>query len=120
MNLSMENRASTNAIPDSLLQTVGVMSNAFRSMDYVQTRLSDLMESTDLDPSLRNEMQYLRDATSEVRFRLSRMGSIITDLLKGVENGRGSDRNPCDAPSRGQGQTTRGCKRFEVTPAASR
>jgi len=60
MNLTMGSRAETDAMPDSLLQTVGVMRNIFRGMDYVEKRLSELAGLNDLDPRLRSEAQHLR------------------------------------------------------------
>jgi hypothetical protein len=110
----MENRASTNAIPDSLLQTIGVMSNVVRSMDYFEKRLSELAELKDLDPRLRGEVQHLRGAmsevTSEVMFRLSLMGTIITDLLKEAEKSRCSDPKPFDEPIRSCASHDRLCR----------
>jgi len=112
MNRSMDNRASTSVIPDSLLQTVGVMRNVFRSMDYLENRLSELGELPDLDPRLRREVKHLRGAmselTSEVMFRLSLMGTIVTDLLKEAEKGRCSDPNPFGEARRDQGQARKG------------
>jgi len=50
-------------------------------MDSIEKRLLELGELKDLDPRLRREVRQLRGAMSEVMFRLSLMGRIVTDLL---------------------------------------
>jgi hypothetical protein len=124
MNLSMGNQAETDAMLDSLLQTVGVMRNVFRSMDYVEKRLSELAELKDLDPRLRREVQHLRGAmsevTSEVMFRLSLMGTIVTDLLKEAEKRRCSDPRPFAEASGDRGRASKGPNRLEIVRAAQR
>jgi hypothetical protein len=124
MSLAMRSQAETDAMPDSLLQTVGVMRNVFRSMDYLEKRLSELAELNDLDPRLRREAQHLRgamsEANSEVIFRLSLMGTIITDLLKDARKGRCSDPKPVDETRRDPGRASKGPNRLGIVQPAQR
>ena len=116
----MENRASQNTVPDSLLQTVGIMTHMLRSIRYMEKRMSDVTESTDLDPCLFSEMQHLRDATSEVMFRLSHMGIVVTDLLKDAEKGQSSGPKPLCGAKRDQGPARKRRNRLEIDQAAVR
>jgi len=122
MNLTGENQAETDAMPDSLLQTVGVMRNVFRSLDYIEKRLSELAELNDLDPRLRREVQHLRGAmretNSEVIFRLSLMGTIITDLLKEAEKRRRPDSKPFGEAKRDPGRASKRPNRLEIVQPA--
>jgi hypothetical protein len=120
MNLTTDNRAATDSIPDSLLQTVGIMKNALRSIRYIEKRLSDTMEWTELDPRLRTEMHHLRGATSEMMFRLSMMGTVVADLLKDAEKDLCSDTNRLGEAKRDQDQGRKGCNRLEIVRAATR
>jgi hypothetical protein len=123
MSLTVEKHAETDAIPDTLLQTLGVMRNVSRSMAYIEQRLPELGELEDLDPRLRREVRQLRgdmgEVTGQVLFRLSLMGTIIADLLKEADNERPTDSKPSGEAKRGQGRARKGSKRLEVVPVAS-
>jgi len=124
MSLTMGNQAEKDALPESLLQTVGVMSNIVRSMDHIEKRLSELAELKDLDPRLRREVQHLRGAmsevTSEVTFRLSLMGAIVTDLLKEAQKGRCSDSKPPGETRRDPCRAGKGDDRLDYVRAPQR
>jgi len=126
MNLTEGKQAETDAIPDSLLQTLGVMKNVSRSMDYIEERLYELGElgEKDLDPRLRREVRQLRgdmsEVASQVLFRLSLMGTIIAELLKEAEKDRHADPGPSGEARREQGRARKARKRFEVVPAFPR
>ena len=123
MSLTAEKHAETDAIPDALLQTVGVMRNVSRSMAYIEQRLSELGELEDLDPRLRREVRQLRgdmdEVTGQVLFRLSMMGAIIAELLEEADDERCTDSRPSGEAKRDQGRAIKGSKRLEVVPAAT-
>ena len=118
MSLSIERRDARNAIPDSLLQTVGIMKHTLRSMRYLEKRLSETMDASDVDPRLRSEMQRLFDATSDVRVRLSLMSITVTEVLKETATGESADPKAFRETKRHQGQTRKGRKRLEIVRAA--
>jgi len=124
MGLTAGNQAEKDAVPDSLLQTVGAMSNIVRSMDYVEKRLAELAELKDLDPRLRREVYRLRgtmsEVTSDVMFRLSLMGTIVTDLLKEAQKGRCSDPKPVGETRQDPGRASKGRNRLDIVRAAQR
>ena len=118
MNRTAGNRAGNDALPEALLQTVGVMSNIVRSMGYVEKQLSELAKLNDLDPQLRREVQHLRGTmtgvSSEVMFRLSLVGTTVTDLLKEAQKGRCSDPTPVGETSGGPGRASRAPNRLGI------
>lgn len=118
MSLSIENRDSTDSIPDSLLQTVGIMKHTLRSMRYIEKRLCETMESSGVDPRLRCEMQSLFDATSDVRARLSLMSITVTEVLKEAVVGQSAGRKACDEAKRRQGPERKGRNRLEIVRTA--
>jgi len=123
MSLTVGKHAGTDAIPNALLQTVGVMRNVSRSMAYIEQRLSELGELEDLDPRLRREVRQLRgdmdEVTGQVLFRLSMMGAIIAELLEEADDERCTDSRPSGEAKRDQGRAIKGSKRLEVVPAAT-
>jgi hypothetical protein len=123
MSLTVEKHSETDAIPNALLQTLGVMRNVSRSMAYIEQRLSELGALEDLDPRLRREVRQLRgdmgEVTGQVLFRLSLMGTIIADLLKEADNEWCTDSRPSVEATRDQGRARKGNKRLEVVPAAT-
>jgi hypothetical protein len=122
MSLTVEKHSETDAIPNALLQTLGVMRNVSRSMAYIEQRLSELGALEDLDPRLRREVRQLRgdmgEVTGQVLFRLSLMGTIIADLLKEADDEGCTDSKPSGEVKREQGPARKGSKRLEVVPAA--
>jgi hypothetical protein len=123
MSLTAEKHAETDSNANALLQTLGVMRNVSRSMAYIQQRLSELRDLEDLDPRLRREVRQLSgdmdEVTGQVLFRLSLMGTIITDLLKEANNEGCTDSKPFGEVKRDQGRARKGNKRLEIVPAAS-
>lgn len=118
MNLSMESRESTNEIPDSLLQTVGIMKHTLRSMRYIEKRLCETMELPDIDPRLLSEMQTLLNATGDVHARLSLMSITVTEVLKEVVTDQSAGRKPFDQVKRRQVQARKGRNRLEIVRSA--
>jgi hypothetical protein len=118
MKLEVGNEAETDAMPDSLLQTVGIMKILFRSLDFIEERLSELAGLKDLDPRLRREVQLLRDAmskaNSEAMFRLSLMGTIVTDLLKEAKKGQCSDLERIGEATQAPGRGGKGRNRLDI------
>jgi len=124
MSLSVGNQAKTGAVPDTLLQTLGVMRNVYRSMAYAEKRLSELAELNDLDPRLRREAQHLRGAmrevNSEVIFRLSMMGTTIAELLKEAKMGEPVYTKPFGEAQPSQGRARNARNRLEIVEPAQR
>ena len=83
-------RISPEAIPDALLETVGVMRRASRSMSSIETELSKIMRLSDLDPRLHSEL-----GKHPARSRPGRNKTAIPTLLRG--GGPQQSGLPCDA-----------------------
>jgi len=67
------NKISTSNIPDWLLQTLSVMQDTDRGVRNIDTELKHAMGLQDLDPGLRDDLQYVRDALGAVKISLSVM-----------------------------------------------
>jgi len=76
------------------------------------------MESSDVDPRLRREMQSLFDATSDVRARLSLMSITVTEVLKEAVAGQSAGRKPFDEATRRHGRERKGRNRLEIVRTA--
>jgi hypothetical protein len=78
------NRIPPNAIPDWFLETVRIMRDADQGLGNIEIEVKNAMEMEDLDPRLRDEMQYVRDAMGAVKISLSVMDMIADDVLREV------------------------------------
>lgn len=106
-------RMLPDAIPDSLLETIGTMHHAVRSMHDIDERMSNAMERNDLDPRLRNDLQCVGYATSAVMSMLALMGMTVKDVLKEFAKTQSSERKPLRDGKCGQ-KLTKGSSRCEI------
>jgi hypothetical protein len=65
------NAIPPNAIPDWFLQTVQVMQDTDHGVRNIDTELRHAMGLEGLDPGLRDDLQYIRDALGAVKISLS-------------------------------------------------
>ena len=107
-------RISAEAIPDALLETVGVMRRASRSMSSIETELSKIMRLSELDPRLHSELEYVRAAGSAVTVSLSLMRMTVKEMLREAARAQPSRRESSGGADNGRTLTTKGNTRLEV------
>jgi hypothetical protein len=76
----------SNAIPHWFLRSVRVLQDTDRALRNIEIELQHSIGLDDLDPRLRNEMQYVLDALSAVKISLSVMDvtakQVLSELAK--------------------------------------
>jgi len=85
------NRIPPNAVPDSFLETVRVMQDTDQSLRNIQTELNDAAELDGLDPRMRTELEYVRDALDAVKISLSLMDITAKHVLDEIARTGRSD-----------------------------
>jgi hypothetical protein len=76
-----QSRVPPNLIPDWFLQTVRVMQDIDRGLQGIETEMRHAMRLEGLDPRVRTEMQYVRDALGAVKISLSLMDVSAKQVL---------------------------------------
>jgi hypothetical protein len=76
-----DNAIPENDIPEWFLQIVRVMQDTDRGLKNMDTELRYAMGLEDLDTSLRDDLQYVRDALGAVKISLSLMDVSAKQVL---------------------------------------
>jgi tRNA A37 threonylcarbamoyladenosine dehydratase len=84
-------RIQPNAIPDWFLETVRVMQDIDHGLCNIQIELNHAVELDGLDPRLRTELEYVRDALDAVKISLSLMDMTAKQVLHEVTRNSRSD-----------------------------
>jgi hypothetical protein len=81
-----DNPMQPNAIPDWFLEAVRVMRDLEQGLDSLESELRYALGLQDLDPRLRDEMQFVRDSLGTVKVSLSVLdmtaNRVLSDLAK--------------------------------------
>jgi hypothetical protein len=85
------NAIPTRNIPDWFLQTVRAMQDTDRALRNIEIELQYSMGLEDLDPRVRNEMQYVLDALSAVKISLSVMDVTARQVLSELARPESAD-----------------------------
>lgn len=87
----LHNRIPPNAVPNSFLETVRVMQDADQGLRNIQTALDHAAELDGLDPRIRTELEYVRDALDAVKISLSLMDISAKQVLGEIARSGRSD-----------------------------
>jgi len=90
------NRIPPNSVPDSFLETVRVMQDADQGLRNIQTELDHAAELDGLDPRMRIELEYVRDALDAVKISLSLMDITAKQVLDEIARTGRSNLNLAD------------------------
>jgi hypothetical protein len=88
-----DNPMQPNAIPDWFLEAVRVMRDVEQGLHSLESELRYALGLQDLDPRLRDEMQFVRDSLGTVKVSLSVLdmtaSRVLSDLAKSESPQRG-------------------------------
>jgi hypothetical protein len=88
-----DNPMQPNAIPDWFLEAVRVMRDVEQGLHSLESELRYALGLQDLDPRLRDEMQFVRDSLETVKVSLSVLDMTASRVL--------SDLDKSESPQRG-------------------
>jgi len=101
-------------IPDSLLDTIWTMHHTLHTMLDIDSRLSNAMEGSDLDPRLHYDLQCVRYATTAVLMSLSLMKITVKEVIKEIANSESHKSNPIRGAKRDREYEPKGNSRLAV------
>jgi hypothetical protein len=82
-----------NEIPDWFLEAMRIMRDVDQGLHSMETELRYALGLQDLDPRLRDEMQFVRDSLGTVKVSLSVLdmtaSRVLSDLAKSESSKRG-------------------------------
>jgi hypothetical protein len=100
MNIMADKPLSSNNVPDWFLKAVRVMQDVEQGLCNLETELRYGLRLQDLDPRLRDEMQYVSDSLEVVKISLSVMdmtaSRVLSDLAKAERSKRRLASDGCE------------------------